>query len=245
MGKIINLDDNKTKKTKFEIVNKSESTAEILLYGGIGEDYWDDASVSAKEFSDALKELPSTISQIDLRINSPGGSVFDGVAIFERLKAHKANVTAYIDGLSASIATVIMMAADKIILGEGSLVMIHKPMAGVFGNTQELERLANVLDKIENQMIGIYARKTGLSRLEISKMLDSGDTWFTAEEAIEAGFGDEITGTEINMRLVASMTEKAKWINSAPKVNVVNQKMAREALSNRIEEMKKFEARKK
>ena len=236
MGKLLELSE---KKAKFEIINKSSSTAEILLYGGVGEDVWDESSVSAKQFSDALKDLPKGVSQIDLRINSPGGSVFDGVSIYERLKSHRAKVTAYVDGISASIATIIMMAADEIVISEGGMVMIHKPMAGVYGNTTEMEQMVNLLDKIESQMTSIYSKRTGMSRIEIAKMLDSGDTWFTAEEAVEAGLVDSING-ESNLKIAASMVDKASWIVAKPVINTINAKKVKSVLSKRLEEMRNY-----
>lgn len=239
MGKLIQLED---KKPKFEVINKSSSTVEIALYGAIGEDYWDEGSVSAKQFHDMLKELPANITQIDLRVNSPGGSVFEGISIYERLKQHKAKVTAYIDGMAASIASIIILAADEIVISEGGFIMIHKPMSHVWGNSQEMERMIALLDKIENQMVGIYSRKTGMSRLEISQMLESGDTWFTAEDAVEAKLVDYISG-QADLRMVASL-EKAQWIKNAPELPKINAKKVHAILDGRLEEMKKVLARK-
>lgn len=208
------------KKTKsLTIKAKTDNTAEILLYGAIGESGWDD-SISAKEFSDELKKLPDSIKNITLRINSPGGDVFDGIAIYERLKQHKAKVTVYIDGLAASIASVIAMAADEIIIGEGAMMMIHKPWTMAIGNSSDLERTIELLDKIENQMIGIYSRKTNLSYTEISKML-SQDTWFTSAEALDLGFANSVSNSQSQLSIAASFLEKAAWFdkNTRPTID--------------------------
>lgn len=215
MPKLIDLKN--SSKNKFSIVNKGETVAEILLYSQIGQSFWEDG-VTAKSFSEELKKIPSSVKEIHLRVNSPGGSVFDGVSIYEMLKAEKKKgrkVTAYVDGLAASIASIIIMAADDIIVGDGSMVMIHKPMAGIFGNSIEMEKMINVLDKIEEQMISIYAAKTGQSRIEISKAL-SEETWYTSDEAVEVGLATSKFKAEESLQLVASALENAAWIKSKP-----------------------------
>lgn len=213
MPKLIELP---TKKNTLDVRNKTETVAEILLYGPIGESPWDDSYISAKQFADALKKIPESVKTIELRVNSPGGSVFDGMTIYERLKGHKAKVIAYVDGMAASIASIIIMAADEIIMGEGAQVMIHKPMTGVYGNAREMESIIDVLDKIESQMIGIYTRRTGISRAELIAAVDK-ETWYTAEEAMELGFADKISAYDQTMQIAASaMAEDCKWFKNRP-----------------------------
>jgi ATP-dependent protease ClpP protease subunit len=224
MPKLIEI---KNKRTGFEIINKSETNAEILLYSAIGESYFEE-SISAKSFSEELKKLPSSVKNITLRVNSPGGSVFDGMTIYERLRNHPAKVTAYVDGLAASIASVIIMAADEIIIGDGAMVMIHKPMSFVAGNSLELERMIDVLDKIENQMIGIYAKKTGLTRSEISAALAK-ETWYTSDEAIELGFANKKFEAKDTLHLAASMVENCSWFKNKPTIKNKNE-LVREKL---------------
>jgi len=219
MPKLIDFKNSRS----FQIVNKTETKAEILLYASIGESMWGD-SISAKQFADELAKLPKSVKEIDLRVNSPGGSVFDGVAIYERLKQHSAKVTAYVDGYAASIASVIIMAADEIIISEGGFVMIHKPMAGVWGNSFEMDRMITVLDKIEQQMISIYAKKTKKSRTEIEKDLGA-ETWYTAEEAIANGFATKMYEAKDKLALAASMSDQVNgcpWIKAAPKAQSAN-----------------------
>jgi ATP-dependent Clp endopeptidase proteolytic subunit ClpP len=212
MGKLIDFKNIQ----KFEIKNKTETSADILLYDEIGESMWG-GGISAKAFSDELKKLPNSIKQINLRINSPGGSVFDGMAIYQRLKEHPAKVTAYVDGISASIASVIMMAADEIVMGDGALVMIHKPLTGIYGNANELEKTIDILDKIENQMVSIYAKRTGASRIEISKML-SEETWFNSVEAVDFKLADKTFEAKDTLKLVASCVESCKWMKNKPQI---------------------------
>lgn len=217
MSNLINIKD--AEKTKFKIENKSATTAEIVIYSEIGENFWGEG-VSAKSFSAELKELPESVKQIDVRLNSPGGCVFDGITIYNRLKHHSANVTVYIDGLAASIASIIALAGDEVILGEGALIMVHKPMAGVCGNSADMEAMIARLDDVEEQLVGIYKRKTGLDRSEIKSMLAK-ETWIEANEALEMGFVDKIMEEEDRIRVAASF-EGCPWIKENIKNKIGN-----------------------
>lgn len=238
MGKLITIPN---AKNSFSMKVK-DTEATILLYSSIGESMWED-SVSAKQFSEELNKLPANVKNITLRVNSPGGSVFDGLSIYERLKQHKAKVTVYVDGLAASIASIIALAGDEIVIGEGSFFMVHAPMAGVQGNASEMQEMIDVLDKIENQMIGIYARKTKLSTAEISKMLMK-DTWINSEEAISMGFADRLSNESTEaMAIAASMLDKAEWIKSRPDIKS-HDAVAREKVREFKNNVKEFLARK-
>jgi ATP-dependent Clp protease protease subunit len=229
MPKLINISK---PQNMFTVINKTETVAEILMYGAIGSSNWDDNTTSAKQFAEALKALPAGTKEIHLRVNSPGGSVFDGMAIFENLKSqktkHNRKIIAYVDGVAASIASVIIQAADEIIIGDGGMVMIHKPMVGAQGNVSELERMIVILDKIEEQMITIYAKKTGMSRNELSVSL-ANETWYTSDEAIEAGLADSKIEARDTLQLAASMIEGCSWMKNKPKFKSQND-IAREKL---------------
>ena len=170
-------------KTWFEI-KALGSSAEISIYDEIGG--W---GVSAKDFMLSLKEI-GAVTDITLRLNSPGGSVFDGMAIYNQLAAHKAEVTVYIDGLAASMASVIAMAGDLIVMPENAMMMIHNPWTLTAGDAEELRNNADLLDKIKSNMLGAYSKRTGKSEDEISALMDA-ETWFTGKEAVEQGFADE------------------------------------------------------
>ncbi len=173
----------------YEIKAKADK-AEIWIYEMIGEDFWTGGGVTAKNFQKELADIKA--SQIDLHINSPGGVVFDGITIYNLIKQHPANVTTYIDGLAASIASVIALAGDKVIMAENALYMIHNPTGLAMGTATDMRSLADVLDKIASTMITTYVGKSKKPESEIKAMLDAGGTWMTAEEAKEAGFIDEI-----------------------------------------------------
>jgi ATP-dependent Clp endopeptidase proteolytic subunit ClpP len=173
----------------FDIKNKADK-AEIWIYEMIGEDFWTGGGVTAKSFQKELSEIKA--SQIDLHINSPGGVVFDGITIHNLIKQHPANVTTYIDGLAASIASVIALAGDKVIMAANALYMVHNPTGLAMGTASDMRSLADVLDKVAGTMVGTYVGKTGKPDAEIRAMLDA-ETWMTADEALEHGFIDEIS----------------------------------------------------
>lgn len=172
----------------YQITSKADK-AEIWIYEMIGEDFWTGGGVTAKNFQKELAEIKA--SQIDLHINSPGGVVFDGITIYNLLKQHPANVTTYIDGLAASIASVIALAGDKVIMAANALYMIHNPTGLAMGTATDMRSLADVLDKIASTMITTYMGKSNKPEAEIKALLDA-ETWMTADEAKEAGFIDEI-----------------------------------------------------
>lgn len=196
----------------FRVENKSATKAEIIIYDQIG-DSWFSPGVTAKSFDEELKKLEPTVNEITVRINSPGGDVFDGVTIYNRLKQHKAKIIVYIDGLAASIASIIALAGDEVIIGEGALYMIHLPWTFSMGNRMDLENTVNRLMDVEEQLISIYQRKTKLDRAEIRKMLED-ETWLDAEQAIEKGFVDK--KVEEALPIAASVFEN-QWIKKTPK----------------------------
>ena len=172
--------------------NKKE--AEILLYGVIGDDgYWDE--VTSKEFADQLKEVEDATT-IAVRINSPGGDVFAGQAIYSMLKRCKAQIVVYVDGLAASIASLVAMAGDKVIMPKNSMMMIHKPWTISAGNANDMRQQADTLDKVEESMLAAYVEKTGLAEDEIKQLL-ADETWLTASMALDKGFCDEIEENEV------------------------------------------------
>jgi ATP-dependent Clp endopeptidase proteolytic subunit ClpP len=182
----------------YTITNKADKS-EIWIYEEIGEDFWTGGGITAKNFQKELSAITS--KQIDLHINSPGGAVFDGVTIYNLLRQHPANITTYIDGIAASIASVIALAGNKVIMAENALYMMHNPSGLVMGNSEDMRKMAEVLDKIRGTMTGVYMGKSGKEEQEINAMLDA-ETWMTADEAMEAGLIDEI-GVEMDMAACA------------------------------------------
>lgn len=172
----------------FRIKAESETdVGEIWIYDEIGGWF----GITAKQFIDELKEIKST--KIDLHINSPGGDVFEGAAVYNAIKNHKASVTTYIDGLAASIASVIALAGTKVVMAQNALFMMHNPWGFVIGQASDMRKQADVLDKVRDTMVGTYQIKSGKSSDEVKELLEA-ETWFNANEAEEEGFIDEISG---------------------------------------------------
>lgn len=173
------------------IINKSadKKTAELLIYDQIGAD-WFGEGVTAKQFVKDLRAL-GKIDRLDVRINSPGGNVFDGLAIYNALKSSKYTVDVYIDGLAASMASVIAMAGDRIAIADNALMMVHNPATMVYGDSKEIRKAADLLDTVKNQLVASYADQTGHDEAYISGLMDA-TTWMDAEEAFERGFVTEI-----------------------------------------------------
>jgi ATP-dependent Clp protease protease subunit len=198
---------------RLEVQAKSVSTAEITLYGDIGPSFWGD-SITATQFDKIIKDLSPSINQINLRINSPGGDVFEGITMYNRLKQHKAKVTTYVDGIAGSIASIIALAGDEIVMGEGSMFFIHKPWTFAMGNAQELEETINRLDDVEEQLVGIYQRKTKLDRAEIKKMMAE-NTWLDAGQSLDKNFATKILEGSESLAIAASL-KNAYWIKNKP-----------------------------
>jgi HK97 family phage major capsid protein len=168
---------------------EKDDEAEILIYESIGEGWFEDG-IGAKEFAKELKAL-GDIKNLTVRINSPGGSVFEGQAIYSQLQSHEAQITVHIDGIAASIASVIAMAGDLIIMPKNATMMIHDPMGMAMGNAEDMRKMAEALDIIKLGIIAAYRDKTGMEDKEISKLM-SEETWMTADDAVSKGFADEI-----------------------------------------------------
>lgn len=171
-----------------EIRNQGPDKAEVWIYDVIGTDMWGEG-IAAKTFVKDLAALD--VSQIDLHVNSPGGSVWDGQAIYNAIARHPANVTTYVDGLAASIASTIALAGDTVIMAENALMMIHKAWALSIGNANDLREAADVLDKVDETITGIYSRKTGKDAESIGSAMAE-ETWFTAQEAVDFGLADQV-----------------------------------------------------
>jgi len=157
--------------------------AEISIYDEIGA-----YGVSAKAFLADLGKLPDA-APLTLRLNSPGGSVFDAVAIYNALQRHAGNVTVSIDGIAASAASYIAMAGDEIIMPENAFLMIHDPSGLVMGTAADMRAMAEALDKIGASLLRGYATKSGKAEKDIAKLMAK-ETWLDAAEALDMGFAD-------------------------------------------------------
>lgn len=204
-------------KNKFwefkNIIN--DSSADLYIYNEISS--WEDEDVtSAQSFKDELDNIGS-VSTINLYINSPGGSVADGLAIASMLKRNKAKVIAQVDGLACSIASVIACSADKVVMGKNCMMMIHNALSGGFfyDNAKGFRKLADDLDKISESLRATYIEKSNgkLDEEHLTKLMDE-ETWLTAKECYELGLCDEIVESN---KMVASISNKfASFFNNVP-----------------------------
>lgn len=183
-----------TKMPKYLTVKQESkpNTASMYIDGEIVTDEYYDTDTSAAGFRDALKDL-GDVKTINLHINSPGGSVFEGIAIYNMLKQNKAHVNVYVDGLAASIASVIAMSGDAIFMPSNSMLMIHNPWTMAVGNASELRKQADDLDKITESSIQTYLNQAGdkLDEETLRQLMDD-ETWLTAKEAVDYGLATEV-----------------------------------------------------
>ncbi|HEJ9722170.1 TPA: Clp protease ClpP [Proteus mirabilis] len=185
-------------KSWFRMQAKEDQTADIYIYDEIGG--W---GISARRFTEDLISL-GNLSHINLHIHSPGGEVFDGIAIYNQLKNHSATITVYIDGLAASMASVIAMVGDTVIMPKNAMMMIHKPWGVSWGDANDMREYADLLDKLENVLIPAYVAKTGKTTEEITAMLEQ-ETWLDGDECVEHGFADKVIEP---VKAMASLTSK-------------------------------------
>lgn len=192
-------------KSWFRMEKKSDDLAEIEIFDEI-DSFW---GIGPKEFKARLDEIKGAKS-LKLLLNSPGGSVFDGMAIYNLLAAHRDKLDIEVVGLAASIASIIALAGRKLTMAEGSYYMIHNPLTIMVGDAEELRKTADVLDKMKGDFVAIYGKKSGLKDDEISQLMDD-ETWLTADEAIEKGFADDSEDYgEIAAKIDCKITERFK-----------------------------------
>lgn len=172
-----------------EIVNVKNDVAELFIYDAIGSDMFA-GGLSAKNVADALKEAKGA-KTMNIRINSPGGDVFDGLAIYNLLSAFKAEKVVHIDGLAASIASVIAMAGDKVIMASESEMMVHQAWTVTGGNSSDIKKVITQLDNADNSIKAIYERKTGMKQDKLHELM-AAETWMTSAEALDMKFADSI-----------------------------------------------------
>ena len=190
----------------FKFENRGSNKAEIFIYDDIGEGWF--GGITSKQFADEIKKL-GNVSEINVRINSQGGSVFDGVAIYNTLASHPAKITVDIDSACLSIASVIAMAGDEINMARNASFMIHEPHGIFAGDSEGLRKQADLLDMVRGQLLDTYAVNRKIDEDQLSDWMKA-ETWFTASEALEAGFIDNVTGE----MQIAAHVDKTRFKNA-------------------------------
>jgi ATP-dependent Clp endopeptidase proteolytic subunit ClpP len=171
---------------------------EVSIYDEIGF-----GGVTAKDFVADLRKLKG--QHVHLRINSVGGSVVEGAAIYNALRRHKGGLTVHVDGLAASMASVIAMAGEEVLMADNAMMMVHNPWSMAMGDADDLRKEADVLDKLKATLVNAYVRKSGRERAEIENLMDE-ETWMDAVQAVDFGFADDI---EEGIEAAASVTPEA------------------------------------
>lgn len=186
-------------KTYYKIQNKTATSADVLIYGVIG-DSWYSESVTAKRFVSDFKNLEKECSRINVRINSPGGSVFDGLAIFNAIQNSSVEVHTYNDGLAASMGGVILLAGKTVHSAKNALLMLHSPLTGVYGTARDIQNCLTVLEKVKDSLVTCICSKSGATSRDVeNKYFDFEDHWLSAEEAKTEKFIDEIEERDVNV----------------------------------------------
>ena len=207
----------------YNIQNKASGITDVYIFDEIGT-----YGVTAQAFINDIKDLKDT--PINLRINSLGGDVFDGMAMYNVIKRREARTTVYIEGIAASIATIIALGADEVVMAENSLFMIHNAWGGTMGEAKDMRKTAETLDKISSELTDIYRKKTGLSNDVLAEMMDA-ETWLNADEAYELGFVDTISDSikvaaKYDVSKFKNITQEE--IQNKLSININNKKMTNE-----------------
>lgn len=171
-------------------MSAANGSAEILIYDEIGKSFWNDDALSASDFDRALRDL-GEVSEITLRVNSPGGDAFDGSAIYNMLANHPATITARVDGIAASAASLVVMAANEIVMPQNTFMLIHEPSGFAFGMADDMRALASDLDRITASFAETYAARSEQPIDDVKKLLKE-DRLLSAEEAVELGYADRV-----------------------------------------------------
>ena len=194
----------RAKAGTYRVENKSDEST-VYIYDEIG---W--FGLTSEQLVKDINAIDSNV--LHLRFNSPGGSVFDGTAVFNAIKQHKSKTITHIDGLAASIASVIALASDEVRMAENAFLMIHDPWSIVIGNADVMREEADLLDKVGGVIAKTYMDKSGKDEKEIKELMNN-ETWMTAEEALEMGFIDAIDKNTDDEKARATMFDLSVFAN--------------------------------
>jgi ATP-dependent Clp endopeptidase proteolytic subunit ClpP len=214
----------------YNIKNTANNSVEVMIFDEIGL-----YGVDAKSFIEEIKGISNDASVL-LRINSPGGSVIDGLAIYDAVNRMPQKVTARIEGLAASMASVIALAADEVTMSENSLYMIHNVWGGEVGESDDLRKAADLMDKMSSRLLSIYIKKTEQTEEQLKSWMDA-ETWFTAEEALAAGF---INYIDVPLEMAAKYDLSKYNYKKASIVNQLLNKNNKTQMEKQFEDLKGF-----
>lgn len=205
----------------------------ISIYDVIGEDFWTGEGVTVKRIDAALRKIGNR--EVVVNINSPGGDVFEGIAIYNRLREHPAPVNVRVMGLAASAASIIAMAGDNIEIGESAFIMIHNAWVMAVGNRHDMREVAEFLEPFDQALRDVYVQRTGGDAESIGKQMDA-ETWLGGKAAVEQGFADSLLSSDETKQVEAANENK---VNAVRRVEAALCKdMPRSAARDLINEIK-------
>lgn len=213
-------------KSWFRIENKKAEEAELYIYDEIG--YW---GVTAAYFAQAMGEV--TAKTINVHLNSPGGEVFDGVAIFNTLVNHPAKIVVIVDGLAASAASFIAQAGDEVIMGRGTTMMIHDASGMAWGNSAQMRETADILDLLSDNIAEMYSSRAGGTAAEWREIMKA-EMWYTADEAVEAGLADRVQAKKTDDEDAAENRWDLSVFNYAGREAAPSPRLARQTILNQL-----------
>lgn len=221
---------------KYKFKNETTEDEHILtLSGFVGEpDIFDMImgvdTINPQSVAEALDDVDRPIR---VRLNSGGGDVFAGIEIYNYLKNHPSNITIEVTALAASAASIIMMAGDKVIMDTGSSMMIHQASTLAWGDKTEIRKALNALDTIDGSLVDIYNERSGIDKTELDELL-TGETWFTADEAVDKGFADEKSSKQAEVE----EPEEGEPVTASVNVNITDMEEFKEMMSTMQNEIK-------
>ena len=187
---------NHARKPVFRAALQADGTLELLVYEDIGENYWSGGGVTAKTVKQQIDEA-GPFTRLAVRINSPGGDAFEGIAIHNLLRAQKKPIDVYVDGIAASAASVIAMAGDTITMGNSAMLMIHNAWSNCTGYADDMRKMGDTLDKVSASVAQTYIDRAGLSAADVKDLMDA-ESWLSAQDCIGKGLATAIAENDEN-----------------------------------------------
>lgn len=205
----------------------------IAIHDVIGEDWWTGEGVTVKSVDAALRRIGNR--EVVVTINSPGGDVFEGIGIYNRLREHPAQVTVKILGLAASAASVIAMAGDRVEIGEAAFLMIHNAWVMAIGNRHDMREVADFLEPFDGALRDVYVQRTGLASDDVAAKMDS-ETWIGGRAAVDEGFADALLAADETRKVEARGDQR---VNAVRRIEAsLCKDMPRSAARDLINELK-------
>jgi ATP-dependent Clp protease protease subunit len=203
-------------KPTFRAALQPDGTLELLVYEDIGEDWWSGGGVTAKTIKQEIDQA-GPFTKISVRINSPGGDAFEGVAIYNVLRAQGKPIAVFVDGIAASAASVVAMAGDTRVMGSGAMLMIHNAWSSCVGYAEDMRKMADVLDKVSTSVAETYITRAGMTADKAKELMDA-ESWLGAAESVALGLATGIAEPEPEDASAMALARSFKALTRLKKV---------------------------